>query len=87
MTYEKVRRADPVHLRTKSLLYNRLLDERRVAYENGKITLNDYVQTNTPCERKKYASVLAQGSFICLARCGKATRRSVLSFLSAGEFW
>lgn len=42
------------------LLYNRLLDERRVAYDTDKITLNYYDQANTLCERKKYVPALTQ---------------------------
>ncbi|WP_053958342.1 RNA-guided endonuclease InsQ/TnpB family protein [Sulfobacillus thermosulfidooxidans] len=42
------------------LLYNRLLDERRVAYNTDKTTLNYYNQANTLTERKKYIPALKQ---------------------------
>ena len=42
------------------LLYNRLLGERRFAYEADKTTLNYYDQANTLNERKKYIPVLKQ---------------------------
>jgi putative transposase len=42
------------------LLYNRLLDERRVAYETNKTTLNYYDQANTFNERKKHIPALKQ---------------------------
>ena len=42
------------------LLYNRLLDERRFAYERDKTTLNYYNQANTLNERKKYIPALKQ---------------------------
>ncbi|MFX4303139.1 helix-turn-helix domain-containing protein [Alicyclobacillus tolerans] len=42
------------------LLYNRLLDERRFAYETDKTTLNYYDQANTLNERKKYIPALKQ---------------------------
>ena len=42
------------------LLYNRMLDERRFAYETDKTTLNYYGQANTLNERKKYIPALKQ---------------------------
>jgi len=42
------------------LLYNRLLDERRIAYETEKTTLTYYDQANTFNERKKYIPELKQ---------------------------
>jgi putative transposase len=42
------------------LLYNRLLDERRFAYETDKTTLNYYDQANTLNDRKKYIPALKQ---------------------------
>lgn len=42
------------------LLYNRLLEERRIAYETNKTTLNYYDQANTFNERKKHIPVLKQ---------------------------
>ncbi|KYP80040.1 RNA-guided endonuclease InsQ/TnpB family protein [Ferroacidibacillus organovorans] len=42
------------------LLYNRMLEERRFAYETEKATLNYYDQANTLNERKKYIPSLKQ---------------------------
>ncbi|MCF8566481.1 transposase [Alicyclobacillus tolerans] len=42
------------------LLYNRLLDERKVAYETHKTSLNYYDQANTFNERKKHIPALKQ---------------------------
>lgn len=42
------------------LLYNRLLEERRIAYETNKTTLNYYDQVNTFSERKKHVLTLKQ---------------------------
>ncbi len=42
------------------LLYNRLLEERRIAYDTEKVTLNYYDQANTFNERKKHISSLKQ---------------------------
>jgi putative transposase len=42
------------------LLYNRLLDERRVAYAADKTTLNYFDQANTLSERKQYIPALKQ---------------------------
>ena len=42
------------------LLYNRLLDERRFAYDTDKTTLNYYDQATTLNERKKYIPALKQ---------------------------
>lgn len=42
------------------LLYNRLLEERRIAYETDKTTLNYYNQANTFNERKQHVPALKQ---------------------------
>jgi putative transposase len=70
------------------LLYNRLLDERRVAYETAQTTLNYYDQANTFNERKSHIPALKQVHSQVLQDVAKRLDKAFQAFfrrVKAGE--